>query len=669
MKDNNLTDLHKKDLLGTDTAAEFLGISKATVKNWIRHGYLTPEIIAGRQAFHLSEIQSLKEKILNGNIDRLNKRANKRSAAKSFIPAEYLETSSYRTSIENILAVVRQLDTDLNTAVYLLAVNLLIREGVILVDDPAKIFSFNEIYFSHKRLMSELNHWHTAIDYSYCEHHRDLLSAELPLQQDILGLVYQSLLSEGEKVRKGAYYTPQAIVNKVFEDAGFFESEGANMKILDPCCGTGQFLLAVPGNVSPLNLYGIDTDSIAVRIARINLLLKYRSVDFMPLIYCGNSLTEFEDSLLFPLNSSMLGSFDLITTNPPWGLHLKKRDLEHLGILYPEIKSSESFSYMLRKSLDFLKEGGRLSFILPESILNVSAHKWIRHYILNNTRIAGIEFLDRLFRNVFTGAVKMDLIKDSSNSAHGIIVIKDDMGHVVNQDRLRENRDFVFDIHVRDEDAALLKKVFSVKHTTLKDNTDWALGIVTGDNKRFLSDKCLDGYEPVIRGRDIEKFVIPQTTAFIKYDPDQFQQVAPMDRYWAKEKLVYRFISGSLVFAYDDQRRLTLNSANILIPHDGFYPIKVIMALFNSSLYNFIYAKKYSSIKILKTHLEELPLPLWDSQTMDIIEMMVQQIMQTGTGYDELDDLIMDKFGLSRSEKEHIIESMRPENKTAGQVQ
>ena len=35
---------------------------------------------------------------------------------------------------------------------------------------------------------------------------------------DILGAVYQSLMSEGDKNKKGSYYTPRSIVNDMIAD-------------------------------------------------------------------------------------------------------------------------------------------------------------------------------------------------------------------------------------------------------------------------------------------------------------------------------------------------------------------------------------------------------------------------------------------------------------------
>ena len=91
------------------------------------------------------------------------------------------------------------------------------------------------------------------------------------------------------------------------------------------------------------------------------------------------------------------------------------------------------------------------------------------------------------------------------------------------------------------------------------------MGIVTGDNDKFLSNEKKEGYEGVIKGKDVMKFVCQPAQCFLKFEPDQFQQTAPVQKYRSKEKLIYRFISKQLVFAYDDKQILTLNSANIII--------------------------------------------------------------------------------------------------------
>jgi hypothetical protein len=38
----------------------------------------------------------------------------------------------------------------------------------------------------------------------------------------------------------------------------------------------------------------------------------------------------------------------------------------------------------------------------------------------------------------------------------------------------------------------------------MEKQADWALGIVTGNNKKYLSNELQNGYEEIITGKDIE---------------------------------------------------------------------------------------------------------------------------------------------------------------------
>lgn len=123
--------------------------------------------------------------------------------------------------------------------------------------------------------------------------------------------------------------------------------------------------------------------------------------------------------------------------------------------------------------------------------------------------------------------------------------------------------------------------------------------------------------------------------------------------------MVYKFISKYLVFAYDAGKKLTLNSANLVIPKIPGYPIKVIAALLNSSLYQFIFQKKFGSIKILRSHLEQLPLPLWDKKTYSKIVKLVDTTIKDKDEYKKLDNYILAKCLLSKEEKAYITKYWR----------
>ena len=75
----------------------------------------------------------------------------------------------------------------------------------------------------------------------------------------------------GSRKATGSYYTPTKIVKKLIEKLDI----ASDARILDPCCGTGNFLLQLPAHVRFDQIYGNDTDTISVKITRLNMVLKY----------------------------------------------------------------------------------------------------------------------------------------------------------------------------------------------------------------------------------------------------------------------------------------------------------------------------------------------------------------------------------------------------------
>ncbi len=640
-------------LLNIDQVAIKLGISNASVRNWITHGYLNPIKIDNKVFYKHEDVRKLKSDISNGNINRLTSRANKKKASRSFIPEEYLLNKDNSILIETIVNYIIDNKLDISTSLYLLSISFGIIEDVLILQKTEKkvnIFDFKAYSILIKQLEKELYNWFNSIKNNLkLEKYKDLLDFELPNEIDILGIIYQSIMLEGEKAVKGSYYTPNFIAEEVIND---YLNE--RHKILDPCCGTGQFLLTAARIIKdPKNIYGIDIDSIAVRIARINLIVAYKTTDFVPKIYNNNVLLDFNSDNLF--GNDKLGNFDLIITNPPWGLHFSKSDLENLKEIYPEIISQESYSYILNKCINLLNENGNLSFILPESILNVKVHKDIRKIILTNTHIKKIKFLNRVFTNVFTPVIRIDLNNpvqlDDNNE---IKITTETVSYQICQIKYKNNQDYIFNIHASKIDQEIIKRVYNFEHVTLKNNADWALGIVTGNNGKYIKSEPEPDLEPIYTGKDVKKYNLCIASKYINYEPNNFQQVAPIQKYRSSEKLIYKFISKNLIFAYDNKQVLTLNSANIIIPEIKNYPIKIILALFNSELYQFLYQKLFASIKILRSQLEALPLPIFTKNQENLILNMVNDVLQNKKSEEMIDKFLFDFFSITDEERKYI---------------
>lgn len=656
------------EYLDLNETVSILGVSSATIKNWIKHKYLTPKETSNKKlVFHSNQIIELKEKIASGEVNRLNKRANKKSSSSTFIPDEYADNQEVIKLVQEILESHRTNQLKKDKVLLVLAINLLKNNNLV---SYKKLSNFAELDYKNDVIKNEINWWLERIeDKKIDKDYADLLSISIPNISDVLGLVYQSLSTEGSKAEGGSYYTPKKVVDEIIDT--YVQK---NHLVLDPCCGSGQFLLSVARKVKdPTKIWGFDIDEKAVRLARLNLILHFSDIHFEPHIYHKNTLTETNSSGLFSENN--IPRFDVIATNPPWGVHFSKNETYELQNLFPEIKSGEAFSYFIQKGLELLKEDGVLSFVLPEAILNIKTHRDIRGTLVNKTTVKKVKYLNRVFKNVFTPVIRLDVVNTKPHSSNTIQAEKDGSIYEIEQSRIQNNPDHILNVFTDTADISLFDKTYSVEHTTLKDKAEWALGVVTGDNKKHLSDKRTKTNEPILTGKDIKKFTTVPAQNFIEFNPDDFQQVAPVYKYRAKEKLIYKFISKELVFSYDDKQTLTLNSANILIPKVEDYPVKTILALFNSSLYQLLYQKKFGAIKILKGDIEQLPLPIIDKKKHKEIEHLVNKLLDNTERtenrkkmYTELDDYIMELFNLDKDEKDYVRKSIKVSDKLLNNI-
>ena len=260
-------------VLNMESTATFLGISTATVRNWVKCGHLQSFDENAKDFFYKKDVENIKSRILSGDLEKMNKRANKAGAEKTFLPNEYIEDRDSFEELNFIVDFIKDNNIIIFPALLLVSLNLLKKEGILSKISIEDIIQKKDLSFSNKQIKEEIKSWISEIkEGEIKKEFAFLLDCNIPKQRDILGFLYQSLLLEGRKAQSGSYYTPAEIVNEIVADY-----VKKNSKVLDPCCGTGQFLLAFSDNIeNPANIYGIDFDEIAVRIARLNILIKFK---------------------------------------------------------------------------------------------------------------------------------------------------------------------------------------------------------------------------------------------------------------------------------------------------------------------------------------------------------------------------------------------------------
>ena len=140
---------------------------------------------------------------------------------------------------------------------------------------------------------------------------------------------------------------------------------------------------------------------------------------------------------------------------------------------------------------------------------------------------------------------------------------------------------------------------------------------------------------------------------YIEYKPEAFQQCAKTEFYRAKEKLIYRFISTKLIFGYDNEQTLTLNSCNVLIPRIDGLNMKYVMAILNSSPAQFIFEKLFNSVKVLRSHIESIPIPVPDNKTQTEIIKLVDRLLSNRDEtketeiFNEIDEKVANLYNLT----------------------
>ena len=202
----------------------------------------------------------------------------------------------------------------------------------------------------------------------------------------------------------------------------------------------------------------------------------------------------------------------------------------------------------------------------------------------------------------------------------------------------------------------------------LRGHADFALGIVTGDNGKYVTGTPSPGSERVLKGKDIFRYRIRPSESYITFRPESFQQVAPEALYRATEKLLYRFISSQLVFACDDAGTLSLNSCNVVIPRLEGLSVRFVMAVLNSRIAQFIFTREFRSVKVLRSHIESIPIPVTDKTQQQEIQGTIRLIEKEDDKaerlrlYNDLDLRIASLFSLSDAEYQVILNSLGDRN-------
>lgn len=295
-----------------------------------------------------------------------------------------------------------------------------------------------------------------------------------------LGHAVETYTLTAKKERRkehGIYYTPKFITDYIVkETVGRFLQENAgypdklhNIKILDPACGSGSFLIRAYDELlkyharelkKPLDkldqwerlpiltnsIFGVDLDKQAIDFTRLNLLLRSLAHrEPLPFLgdnikqgnslisgtdeelekYFGNSLRDknpfnWEDEFKDIMKN---GGFDVVIGNPPWGGDIDN-ELEYFHDKYPETtkEHTDSFKLFIETSLRLVRTGGLISLIVPNTLLRQRRIKDVRSLLLRNQVLTVIDLGEGIFRGVIAPSCVFVVRKSSPTEKHNVFV-------------------------------------------------------------------------------------------------------------------------------------------------------------------------------------------------------------------------------------------------------
>lgn len=507
---------------------------------------------------------------------------------------------------------------------------------------------------------------------------------------DVLGFIYQSIRPQSDRKEDGQYYTPKKVVKYILDNIKINLKENKNLKILDPACGSGQFLLEAYDilysqykEISKKNeadihraiiknhLVGFDIDKIAVNLAKLNLFLKSRGAytDKFNILVAD---TLKRDSNLLEQNQldKYKNSIDFVVGNPPWGANLDEQEKKYYKRYYDIGKNGlNTFTLFIERAFDFLKDNGKLGYLIPEAYLKIKVHQLSRLQILNRAKILLLGISGDVFQKVYAPCLVMIFQKEKDKTAREKNEINIENGvfnghiehRIIIQKNFEKSTENIFNINQIGETEEILNHILAQKNYYLKDNALFILGVVTGNNKKYLMQEKKDNrYSPIIVGKDISKYRINLITNYFIYDKNILQQIAPKEYYAVPEKIIYKFIGEKLAFAYDDQQNFTLNNANAFVPKIEKLKTKYILALLNSKLIQFFYSKSFFTVRVLRGNLEKLPLVYAEPEQQDKLIKLVDQIMSAPDDIrlksilEKIDNEVYDFYNINEKWKKYI---------------
>ncbi len=355
-----------------------------------------------------------------------------------------------------------------------------------------------------------------------------------------------------------------------------------NIKVLDPACGSGSFLvqvfdylkeqsrlvneeIAVLQGVQPdlfnldshilsHNIYGVDLNAESVEITKLALWLKTANKND-PLtslddnIKCGNSLVDditidtehaFDWNTEFPDIMSN-GGFDVVVGNPPYfnidTFGNSSPMFEHLKASYSDVymDKSDILFYFIYKAIQLSKNDSHISYIVSNAFLFSDKAKKLRNYLIEHTSVERIINFEKhyIFKDANITTLIFSLIKGKTYNGTKVLSLKNSNYTQSEIESIISDNESYYDVSFSKNKSFSLANPIIDKinrridcgNEKLGDILKIGKGMETSADKVFSFNKYPEQFSQEyikkrVSGENIDRYSINSTSDFILYFED-----------------------------------------------------------------------------------------------------------------------------------------------------
>lgn len=559
------------------------------------------------------------------------------------------------------------------------------------------------------------------------------------IDEDILGKVYENFIGHvqtgkkrfkekediGKRKKEGIYYTPKYIVEYIVNNTvreyikGKSYDEILKVKILDPACGSGSFLLRafnvlVEEGSKALNrpltyserknlllscIFGVDLDERAIEITKLTFSLKLAQIsEGLPVladnIRHGNSLIDdkniageylafkWEDEFKDIMAS---GGFDVVIGNPPYGAELNDLEKEYLDKNLVKDKSQDTANYFIARALLLSKQNGVMGFIIPKGLSYVPSSRAIRELILPNALTFIIDVSEAFGVNVQYEQMIMIFSKTPkkpNNFTTGYFV---DGRFIENKSPYKFLSADRFLIWINNDNYKIIDKILETS-IRLSEIAETRRGL--GCNKYVSVEKnefiCL-------KGQNVQRYAVDGLNYVSKSNIKQDYKWLITQKIIAQEivgrygKPIFgNFRNVRLKATLDSQKVLTLDTVVNIFNVNTSYPLQYVLAIINSTLlswffHTYFYNRAQITLHFGNEYVRNVPIPKSTNKTeqqkiVDLVNRMLKlndNLIKIKEGNQkenikreteiidaEIEDMVYKIYSISDSERDIIEKSL-----------